>query len=124
MPSTTTSSPPHISLTILSRINGALSESVHPAKVVIWAIASLAFFRLGELLVETAESYNPTTHLSRGDVGVDDMSQPSMVKVHLHRSKCDQFGKGVDVIVGRYGTPICPVVATTPRPTSPGETSG
>ena len=60
---------------------------MHPDKVVIWEIASLAFFRLGELLVETAESYNPTTHLSWGDVGVDDMSQPSMVKVHLRRSK-------------------------------------
>ena len=79
----------------------------------IWAIASLAFFQLGELLVETAESYNPTTNLSWGDVGVNDMSQLSMVKVHLRRSKCDQFGKGVDVIVGRYRTPIRPVVAMT-----------
>ena len=34
-----------------------------------------------------------------------------MLRVHLKRSKCDQFGKGVDIIVGHTGSSICPVSA-------------
>ena len=42
---------------------------------------------------------------------MDSRTSPSTVKVHLKRSKCDQFGRGVDVIVGRTDTRICPVAA-------------
>ena len=35
-------------------------------------------------------------------------------KIHLKRSKCDQFGKGVDVVLGMTGMPICPVKAWWP----------
>ena len=34
-----------------------------------------------------------------------------MVKLHLRCSKCDQFGKGVDIVVGHTDTPLCPVMA-------------
>jgi hypothetical protein len=34
-----------------------------------------------------------------------------MVRIHLRRSKCDQFGGGVDVVIGRTGTSLCPVTA-------------
>ena len=36
---------------------------------------------------------------------------PSMVQIHLKRSKCDQFGAGSDVVVGVTGTVTCPVSA-------------
>ena len=103
-----------ITASILTRIHSSLSESSRPDRVLIWAIASMAFFgffRLGELLVESPASYNPTTSLSWGDVAVDSKTSPSMVRIHLRRSKCDQLGRGVDVIVGRTDTPICPVAA-------------
>ena len=32
-----------------------------------------------------------------------------MVRIRLKRSKCDQFGKGVDIFVRRIYTDICPV---------------
>ena len=32
-----------------------------------------------------------------------------MVCIRLKQSKCDQFGKGVDIFVGRIYTDICPV---------------
>ena len=51
------------------------------------------------------------TWRTKGDVAVDSRTSPSMVKVHLKRSKCDQFGRGVDVVVGRTDTRICPVAA-------------
>ena len=110
--------PPRIRLPImghlLAKIHTSLAESSNPDKVLIWAICSLAFFvffRLGELLVEAADQYRQTSSLSWGDVAVDSIASPTILKVHLKRSKCDQFGKGVDVVVGRTRSPICPVTA-------------
>ena len=31
--------------------------------------------------------------------------------MHLKQSKCDQFGQGVNVFVGRTNMPVCPVAA-------------
>ena len=99
---------------VLVRIHEFLRRSGNPDATLIWAISSLAFFvffRLGELLVDSATSYSPSTSLSWGDVAVDNIRAPSMLRVHLKQSKCDQFGKGVDIIVGRTLTAICPVGA-------------
>lgn len=49
--------------------------------------------------------------LAWGDVAVGSNEAPTMLHIHIKRSKCDQFGKGVDVIVGRTGLPLCPVSA-------------
>ena len=100
--------------TLLVKIHDMLFKSSNPDRTLIWAISSLAFFgffRLGELLVESANHYHPATSLSWGDVAVDSIASPSMVKIHLNHSKCDQFGRGVDIIVGRTRSPICPVIA-------------
>ncbi len=50
-------------------------------------------------------------HLAWGDVIVDNLQTPTSVSFHLKRSKCDQFGNGIDVFVGRSGNELCPVVA-------------
>ena len=68
-------------------------------------------FRLGELLVESADRFNPTTDLAWGDVAADSATHPSMLKIHLKQSKCDQFGVGVDIVIGRTGCALCPVSA-------------
>ena len=76
-----------------------------------WAIAVTAFFgffRLGKLLVETESDYNPALHLSWGNVAIDAHSETSMVKIHLKKSKYDQFGKGADILLGHT---VCPVAA-------------
>ena len=99
---------------VLVKIHDSLVRTSNPDSVLIRAIASLAFFgffRLGELLVESASNYSPASNLSWGDVVVDDLNAPTMLKVHLKRSKCDQFGRGVDVIVGQTQSSICPVRA-------------
>ena len=44
--------------------------------------------------MESADKYVPAVNLSWGDVAVDCRASP---KIHLKQSKCDQFGKGVDV---------------------------
>lgn len=80
----------------------------------MWAISCTAYFgflRLGELLTESADQFNPVTDLAWGDVAVDSNRLPTMLRIHLKKSKTDQFGRGTDVIVGRTGLPLCPVTA-------------
>ena len=103
-----------ITIQILTRIHQALMSSNHPERTVIWAIACSAFFgffRLGELLPSSARSFNLATSLCWGDVAVDSDLDPTMIQVHLRVAKCDQFGKGSDIILGRTSLTICPVSA-------------
>ena len=46
-----------------------------------------------------------------GDVAVDDHSNPSLVRIHLRKSKTDQLGRGVDIYLGRTDEDLCPVAA-------------
>ena len=61
----------------------------------------LLLLRLGELLLESEASYNLSLHLSWGDVAIDARSATSMIKIYLRKSKCDQFGNGADILLGR-----------------------
>ena len=104
-----------ITLPVLRSIREQLDVSRARDRELTWAVASLAFFgffRLGELLPESEEAYARATHLSWGDVAINNAHQPTMLKIHLKRSKCDQFGRGTDVFVGRTTDEICPVAAT------------
>ena len=103
-----------ITIQILTRIHQALVSSNHPERTVIWAIACSAFFeffRVGKLLPSSARNFNPATSLCWGDVAVDNHLDPTMIQVHLRVAKCDQFGKGSDIILGRTSLTICPVSA-------------
>ena len=110
--------PPRIRLPIttpvLSQIRRILDTSSNPRRVVLWAIACTAFFgffRLGELLMDVKDAFNPAVNLAWGDVAVDNNENPQMIRIHLKKSKCDQFGAGSDTIVGRTGSTLCPVAA-------------
>ena len=62
-------------------------------------MAFFGFFRLGELLPESAAAVNPRTSVMWGDVAVDSHTQPRMLRLHLKVSKCDQIGAGVYVLI-------------------------
>ena len=47
-----------------------------------------------------------------------------MLLVHLRVSKCDQFGKGVNIYVGKANGPWCPAVAVVTYRTARGSTAG
>ena len=99
---------------VLLRIQHAPALVSHSNRPVVWAVAAVAFFgffKLGELLPAARASFHEETDLSWGDVAVDSHDTPQMVKVHLKKSKCDQFGKGVDIYLGRTDTVLCPVKA-------------
>ena len=116
-----------ITATVLRRIQASLVAAGELEPLAYWAIATTAFFgffRLGELLVETEASYNPALHLSWGDVAINDLSATTMVKLHLKKSKCDQFGTGADVLLGRSGCQLCPVAAILAYIVARGNTPG
>ncbi len=82
--------------------------------IMLWVAATLCFFSFwaGELIVPSEATYDPAGHLSWGDVPLNDIRNPVLLRVHLKKSKCDQVGKGVDVYVGRIpGDILCPVAA-------------
>lgn len=49
--------------------------------------------------------------MSFGDFTVDDLDNPTTLKVRIKASKTDPFRKGVDIYVGRTGDSLCPVSA-------------
>jgi len=79
--------------------------------IMTWAAcctAFFSFFRIGEI---TEELVMGCSGVAVSDVAVDDHRFPSMVKIHLRRSKTDQFSRGVDVSMGSTGDALCPVAA-------------
>ena len=78
----------------------------------LWAVAASAFYgllHLGELLPESGSAWNVTANLAWGTyVVVDSLSSPTMVQIHLKRSKGDQEGHDANIIPG---TSIFPVQA-------------
>ena len=97
---------------VLSRIHKFLSSSSDQDKTVILAVATTAFFRffqLGELLPTSAAAFNATTDLAWGDAVVDNRRNPRMLQIHLITSKIQQFGPGVDVVLGTTGATLSQV---------------
>lgn len=93
----------------------------------LWAAAVLCFFgffRAGELTVPSLNSFDLKFHLSWGDVSLDNPHSPHIVKVVLKRSKTDQFGRGVEVFVGKTGCPLCPVAGVLSYMTCRGSEPG
>lgn len=107
--------PPRIRLPItahiLKQIQELLATSADPDKLAIASSAFFSFFHLGELLPASSDSFHPARNLTWGDVVVDNHANPSMIQFHLKASKCDQFGSGADMVVGRMGNQLCPVSA-------------
>ena len=96
-------------------------------RLLLWAAATVCFFgffRSGEITVPSVVAFDSSIHLSWGDVAVDNPANPSSVHFYLKRSKCDQFGAGVGVFVGKTGTPLCPVTAVLAYLVSRGSVPG
>lgn len=84
----------------------------------------MGFFSLGELLPETAKAFNEPTCLAWGDVAIDNRAAPRVLQFHLKRSKCDQFGKGVDIMVAVTGDKLCPLSTVVEYLKSRGDRKG
>ena len=100
-----------ITASVLERIRGQLESSNHHHEELLRAVACTAFFgffRLGELCPATVSKVHPAASIMWGDVTVDSRENPTMVMKHF---KCDQFGVGANIILGRTGQSLCLVTA-------------
>lgn len=80
--------------------------------IMMWAACCLgyfAFLRSGEFTVN--EPFNPSHHLAVEDVAVDNHHNPTLLSIHLKKSKTDQEKVGITLYVGRTHQEICPVAA-------------
>ncbi len=104
-----------VSPAILRRIKSIWEgESREPDKVMLWAACCLGFFgflRSGEMTVPSDHEFDPSVHLTRSDIAVDNQANPRVLQVFLKQSKTDPFRQGVHLYLGKTGTAICPVVA-------------
>ena len=82
--------------------------------VMLWATCCLAYFgfmRIGELTVSSDDAYDSASHLSWGDIAVDDPASPSCIEVRVKASKTDPFRQGISLFIGRVASDLCPVSA-------------
>ena len=104
-----------ITPSILRQIRALWSTRAHEFDIVmLWAACCTAFFgffRMGEITSATTKGQQHDRGVMVDDVAVDNPHNPTMIKIHLRRSKTDQYGKGVDIYMGRTGEELCPVSA-------------
>lgn len=82
--------------------------------VMLWAAACLGFFgflRAGEMTVPSDAGYDPSIHLNRSDIAVDNPRKPTVLRVTIKQSKTDPFRRGIDLFLGKTATDLCPVKA-------------
>ena len=65
----------------------------------------------GEITVPSKAAYNKGAHLNFADVTVDNLSNPSVIKVTMKALKTDPFCQGVDIFIGMTFNELCPVGA-------------
>lgn len=100
---------------ILQRLRGTWER--HPSRAnasMLWAAATLCFFaflRMGEAVSPSDAGFDSRYHLAYGDVRVNSTSNPQWMEVQIKRSKCDQFGRGVTLVVGATRMEICPMAS-------------
>ncbi len=103
-----------ISVELLGKIQSVWAAAPSWDNTMLWAAASLCFFgflRSGEITVPGDKSFDQARHLTCGDVTVDSLANPTMLRVKIKASKTDPFRLGVDIFVGQVGTLLCPVAA-------------
>ena len=71
----------------------------------------LSFCLSGKVTVENEANYDCNTHLSFSDVAVDNAASPSMISLNIKCSKTDQVRVDCQVVFGKTGDDLCPIVA-------------
>ena len=61
----------------------------------------------------STKDYDPEYQLSEGDVALDNLLSPTVVRLQIKGSKTDPFKKGVSIHVGKTESSLYPVVALT-----------
>ena len=69
------------------------------------------FLRSGEVTLTSGQEYDSEADLSEGDIALDDLVNPTMIRAHIKASKTDPFRQGVYVYLGATRNNLCPVAA-------------
>ena len=83
-------------------------------RIMLWAAfltCIFGFFRSGEICSKGADSFNPSSDLSVGQVKVDSLSRPTLVQVLLPMSKIERLGEGAVINLPRRADYLCSVAA-------------
>lgn len=81
-------------------------EGVTQDTMMLWAASSLTLYR-SEVTVPAEKEYDPSAHLSYEDIAVDNKDNPSIIFMHLKKSKTVTFREGVKITIGSSGDDIC-----------------
>ena len=74
--------------------------------------------------MEHENQYDPSIHLSYGDLAVDNPSDPTAISMLIKKSKTDQGRKGAKIFLGKTGDTLCPVAAMEAYLSVRGSSSG
>ena len=107
-----------ITLQLLLSIKQVLSSQPHSYKNIMpWAACCLAFFgflRVSEFTTPNLTDYDPSVHLSRQDVSINNRENPSVLKINIKQSKTDPFRQGVQIYLGTTNSDVCPIFGILP----------
>ena len=117
-----------ITAEIMQQVYSVLSRPPSEYRsTMLWAACCTAFFgflRVGEMTVPSLDAYDPSVHLSLGDVALDSRTAPTIVWLTIKQSKTDPFRKGAKLCLGRTESAVCPIKALLSylaiRKTAPG----
>ena len=102
---------------ILRKLREVWSKDAHLLdNIMLWAVCCMCFYgflRSGEVTLTSGQEYDHEADLSEGDVALDDLVNPTVVRVHIKASKTDPFRQGVFVYLGATGNDLCPVAAVS-----------
>ena len=79
--------------------------------VMLWAACCLAYFgfmQIGDLTVSSDDAYDSASHLSWGDIAVDD---PACMEVRVKASKTDPFQQGISLFIGKVASDLSAMLA-------------
>ena len=104
-----------ITPSVLRQIKSVWEKSAaDPDIIMLWAACCLGFFcflRSAQMTVPSDTSYDPSVHLSYGDILIDNPASPTILQVSIKQSKTDPFRKGISLFLGKTSANLCPVTA-------------
>ena len=95
--------------------------------MMLWAAAATCFFgflRMGEVVIPSDSSFDPSVHPTAADVNVDSHASPSYLAIRIKASKTDPFRQGVTIYLGRTNYKLCPVASVLSYLVKRGRTPG
>ena len=101
--------------TVMARLRASLArDPSNYQNILTWAACCTGFFsflRAGEFVTPDVGPFNPSVHLSVGDVAFNQEEGHRCLHIQIKASKTDQFRSGCTVVLGATQADICPVAA-------------